>query len=327
LGCRLHRRAIHWFTSAFFNETCMRQPDQLLPRAVTTSFAPFGTSRTSSRSRSTARELLAARTELAAANEALREAQARCARLEQSASPQALVRLAAASHDLRDPLQVIASYVELLADGLCGPVSADQRAYLERVRAHVDHLAAVVGSVLTLARVAHHGAALELSDVPVPDLLADVRTLVEPFAAAGGVSLVVDCERAPAVVRGDHTALVRVLVNLAGNAIKATPRGGRVSLSAAARAHAVELRVADSGQGIPSSQLTAIFEPFVQMHLTDGKEHGGTGLGLTIARDLTRLMGGDLLVHSVVGVGSLFTVRLPAPRAAAGAGVAVAKVA
>ena len=269
------------------------------------------------------------RTELSKANEALRQARARCERLEESASRQALARLAMASHDLRDPLQVIASHVELVAEGFCGVVSAEQRACLERVRAQVDHLAAVVGSVLTLARAAHQGDTLELSDVPVPQLLAQVRTLVDPFAAAMGVSLVLDCDRAPALVRGDRTALVRVLVNLAGNGVKATPRGGTVFLTATTLANSVELRVADSGPGIPSDQLGAIFEPFVQTHAMNEMELGGIGLGLTIARDLTRLMGGELLVHSVIAVGSQFTVRFPAapPAAEKGAAVAVSNAA
>jgi signal transduction histidine kinase len=301
----------------------MRQQEQALRRPFSASFTAAGTSRTSTSSRSMARELLAARIELAAANEALRQAQSRCAQLEESAPRQALALLAAASHDLRNPLQIMASYVELLADGLCGPVNSGQSTYLTRVRAHIDHLAAVVGSVLTLARATHEGRELELADVPVPDLLAEVRTLVEPFATAAGVSLAVDCDRAPAVVRGERAALVRVLVNLAGNAVKFTPRSGRVYLSAVALAHAVELRVADSGPGIPSAQLDAIFEPFVQAHSTDEMKHCGVGLGLTIARDLTRLMGGELLVHSIVGVGSLFTVRFPAAPRAAGQGVSL----
>ena len=227
----------------------MRQHEQLLPRAVTAGFTAFGVSRSSSRAQTKGRELVAMRTELSKANEALRQARARCERLEESASRQALARLAMASHDLRDPLQVIASHVELVAEGFCGVVSAEQRACLERVRAQVDHLAAVVGSVLTLARAAHQGDTLELSDVPVPQLLAQVRTLVDPFAAAMGVSLVLDCDRAPALVRGDRTALVRVLVNLAGNGVKATPRGGTVFLTATTLANSVELRVADRKPG------------------------------------------------------------------------------
>jgi signal transduction histidine kinase len=201
--------------------------------------------------------------------------------------------------------------VDLIADGFCGSVTNEQRACLERVRLQIDQLSAVVGSVLTLARATHRGRMLELSNVPVPQLLEHVRNLVEPFAAAAGVFVVVDCEEAPAVVRGERTALIRVLVNLAVNGIKVTPRGGRVFLAAIMLADAMELRVADSGPGIPSDQLTAILEPFVQIHRTDDVKGGGVGLGLTIARDLTRLMGGELLVHSVVGMGSVFTVRLP----------------
>jgi signal transduction histidine kinase len=145
----------------------------------------------------------------------------------------------------------------------------------------------------------------------VDELLAEVHALVEPFAVAGDMALVVEGGHAPAVVRGDRTALLRVLVNLAGNAVKFTPRGGRVSLSAHVLPDAVELRVADTGPGIPSSRLEAIFEPYVQGHETDELKHRGAGLGLSIARDLTRLMDGELFVRSIVGVGSLFVARFP----------------
>jgi signal transduction histidine kinase len=222
-----------------------------------------------------------------------------------------LARLATASHDLRDPLQAIASYVDLLADGFCGPVTSEQRSYLTRVRGYVLHLAAVVDSILVLARAEHRGLAPELSDVAVAELLTDVHTLVEPFAAARGVSVAVDCERAPVAVRGERTALLRVLANLAANAVKFTPRGGRVCLSALGDSDAVELRVADTGPGIPCAQLETIFEPFVQAHATDEVDRRGAGLGLAIARDLTRLMGGELFVRSAVGVGSLFAARFP----------------
>jgi signal transduction histidine kinase len=222
---------------------------------------------------------------------------------------QVLARLANASHDLRDPLHVIATYMELLAGGFCGPVNGDQHTYLMRVRGHVDHLAAVIDSILILARTAQCGSALELSDVPVRALMDDVHALVAPFAAAAGVSLVLDYAHAPASVRGERTALQRVLLNLAGNALKFTPSGGRVTLSALALPKAVELRVEDTGPGIPSAQLDAIFEPFVQLHASDKAERRGAGLGLSIARELTQLMGGEMIARSTVGVGSLFAVR------------------
>ncbi len=224
---------------------------------------------------------------------------------------QGLSPLVAASHDLRGPLQVIASYVELLAEGFCGPLTDNQQSYLTRVRGQVDHLSHVVDSILLLAR-AECDRSLELSDVPVVEMLAEVRTLLEPLAAAGGVALTVDCDGAPATVRAERAALRRVLANLVSNAVKFTPRGGHVSLSAIAVSGAVELRVVDTGPGISNSQLDTIFQPFVRLKAVDGPSCPGVGLGLTIARDLARLLGGDIVVRSVVGVGSLFVVQLPA---------------
>jgi signal transduction histidine kinase len=221
-----------------------------------------------------------------------------------------LAFLTAASHDLRDPLQIIASYVALLADGFWGPVNDDQRTSLMRLRGQVDYLSAVVGSVLALARMEQCG--LELSNVQVPQVLAEVHELVEPFALARGVSLVIDCERAPDAVRAELTALRRVMVNLVGNAVKFAPRGGSVWLSARAFAQVVDLHVVDTGPGIPPAQIDAIFEPFVQGHPSDVAGYVGAGLGLAIARDLTRLMGGELFVRSAVGRGSVFTARLAA---------------
>jgi signal transduction histidine kinase len=228
------------------------------------------------------------------------------------ASQRELTRLAAVSHDLKDPLQAIASSVELLAHGFYGPVTSEQRSSLTRVQGYVHHLAAVVDSILVLARAGQRGLALPLSDIAVAELLADVQGLVEPFAAARGVSVQVDCERAPAGVRGERTALLRVLGNLAWNAVKFTPRGGHVCLSAQGCPDAVELRVADTGAGIPCAQLEAIFEPFVQVQQSGDVDRSGAGLGLAIAGDLTRLMGGELFVRSIVGVGSLFVARFPA---------------
>jgi len=219
-----------------------------------------------------------------------------------------------ASHDLHVPLQVISSYVEMLADGSCGPVTTVRRGYLMRVRGNTNHLSAIAGSILSIARAERDGRTLEPTDVPVRELLSEVHALVEPFATADGVSLVVDCEHAPAVVRGERTALLQVLTSLAWNAVKLTRRDGRVSLSALAIADAVELRVVDTAPGIPPAALDAIFESVVHLQLTDEIARSGTGLGLTIARELTRLMGGELLVQSRAGVGSLFAARFPTAR-------------
>jgi K+-sensing histidine kinase KdpD len=141
--------------------------------------------------------------------------------------------------------------------------------------------------------------------VPVRELLAEVYLLVVPFAVAAGVSLDVECEHAPDVVRGDRTALLWALMNLACSAVKISPSGGRVSLSALVGTNTVELRVADTRPGVPSLEVDEIFEPLGRQYAADE---------VKIARDLTRLMGGELFICTTAGVGSLYAMRFHAPR-------------
>jgi signal transduction histidine kinase len=215
-----------------------------------------------------------------------------------------------ASHDFRNPLQVIASCVEMLADARFGPVTPAQLTALNAARANVGYLAEVANSVLTLAAARRRGN-LALGNVNLLELLHEARALIEPFAHAGEIALAVKCDPTIALVHTHRAALLRVLVNLIGNAIKFTPARGCVSVGAVRRPGYIELRIADSGPGIATDQLDAIFEPFLQLSLSADVGNKGTGLGLTIARDLTRMMGGELIVQSVVGLGSLFAVRLP----------------
>jgi K+-sensing histidine kinase KdpD len=190
-----------------------------------------------------------------------------------------------------------------LADGSPANGNVYHRDYLMRALSHDDHLAAVVGSIFTLSRAAEHGAALQLSDVPVRELLAEVHALVEPFADAEGVALVVDWEHAPTVVRGQHTALLWALMNLACRVVKSTPGGGIVELSAIVLLNTVELRVAHMGTDRACVPCFSFFGPIEYVHATDEVE---------IARDLTRLMGGELLVHNTEGAGALYAMRFHA---------------
>jgi signal transduction histidine kinase len=194
---------------------------------------------------------------------------------------------------------------------------------------HILDLARVTGSLLILARTAQTRLAPELSDVPVHELLAAVQALIKPSAAKEGVSVAVDGDHAPAVVRGERTALIWVLTNLAGNAVKLTPRGGRISLSAVVLPNAVELRVAYTGPAIRSIRLEPPFEPFVPVHVSvAGKRRDEEG-ELSIARELTRLMGGELVVRSAGERETLLALRFqsawhPAQRCA---GVPMSKAA
>jgi signal transduction histidine kinase len=122
------------------------------------------------------------------------------------------------------------------------------------------------------------------------------------------------------VVRADAEKLQQVLLNLLSNAVKFTHDGGRIAIEGdpADEAGKVSIRVIDTGRGIPADKLNTIFDPFIQVDASHSRESQGTGLGLTISRDLARGMGGDLQVRSELGVGSSFMLTLngaPAPRA------------
>ena len=131
-------------------------------------------------------------------------------------------------------------------------------------------------------------------------------------ADAKGVSLNVQKTNAGVDVRADKTQITRVLVNLMSNAVRHTPEGGHVTLSAARDAGMVAFRVADTGCGIPAEYLPRIFERFVQ---TPGATRGGAGLGLSIAQTIVKAHQGAIQAESEVGIGSVFTVRLPCAEA------------
>jgi signal transduction histidine kinase len=153
-----------------------------------------------------------------------------------------------------------------------------------------------------------------LEDVDLEALMADVTPMVEPQMNAKGLTLEV---RVPAgtVARADREKVQQIVINLLSNAIKFTPAGGRVRVTAGRAASpgaGVWLAVADTGIGIPAEKQASVFDPFVQVDMSRTRGSEGSGLGLAISRDLARGMGGDLAVESTPGVGSTFTMTLPA---------------
>jgi PAS domain S-box-containing protein len=231
--------------------------------------------------------------------------------------------LATMSHELRTPLNAIGGHVQLVEMGIHGPVTPAQLEALARVVRAQRHLLGLINDVLNLARIEAGRVEYRLADVPAADLVADVTGLVESQLAAKGLAFAVDLPDDAAepaspvlVARADREKAAQVLLNLLSNAVKFTPAGGRVSLEGragedAAGVSTVELAVRDTGVGIAADQLARIFEPFVQVDGALTRAHEGTGLGLAISRDLARGMGGDVLVRSEAGRGSVFTLVLP----------------
>jgi PAS domain S-box-containing protein len=218
--------------------------------------------------------------------------------------------LAAMSHELRTPLNGIGGYVELLDMGLRGPVTDAQRADLDRIRRNQQHLLLLIEDVLSFARVEAGHLEVDDASVAIDEALHSLESMIIPQVASKRVRFVYERCDPTLRVRGDRDRIVQIGANLLANAIKATPAGGFIILSAIASDDEVRVRVVDSGVGIPGDKLEAIFLPFTQLGRSLKNPRAGAGLGLPISRALAEAMGGSLTAESREGEGSTFTLTL-----------------
>jgi signal transduction histidine kinase len=225
--------------------------------------------------------------------------------------------LAVMSHELRTPLNAIAGYVQLVEMGVHGPVTDTQREALGRVQRSQRHLLSLINDMLNLVRIEMGRIEYVVEEIPVAQMLADVRSMVEPLFAAKNLRCELGAssgaEHGSITARADSEKVQQIVLNLLSNAIKFSETGGEITLSFTVSAEnpgMAYIHVRDTGVGMPASKLEAIFEPFVQL-TTRPAPGQGVGLGLAISRDLARRMGGDLTVVSVLGEGSTFTLALP----------------
>ncbi len=218
--------------------------------------------------------------------------------------------LAAMSHELRTPLNAIAGYVDLLLIGVHGAITAQQQTDLERVQKAQRHLMSLITDILNFARLEAGHVEVRLSPTPVSQVFSDLRIFVDPQLGERNLTLRCEQPKTDVAVRVDIEKTRQILLNLISNSVKFTPRGGKIDITCVVASDVVEVRVTDSGIGIPTDRLESVFEPFVQVHRSLKEPTGGVGLGLAISRDLARAMGGDLRVNSTEGVGSTFSLTL-----------------
>jgi signal transduction histidine kinase len=224
------------------------------------------------------------------------------------------------SHELRTPLNAIIGFSEVLHEQMFGELNERQLGYVDDVRAAGKHLLSLINDVLDLAKIEAGKMELERSHVSIPEVLQSAVALHAERASRGGVELSLATEPEEITVEADGRRVRQVVFNLVSNAVKFTPAGGRVDVSARLDGDRVEIAVADTGPGIAPEELETIFEEFGQAR--DGRRAEGTGLGLPLSRRLVELHGGRLWVESELGRGSAFRFTLPAAIEAARVAVA-----
>ncbi|EYF01350.1 periplasmic sensor signal transduction histidine kinase [Chondromyces apiculatus DSM 436] len=244
--------------------------------------------------------------------------------------------LATVSHELRTPLTSIMGYSEMLAEGIGGPLNGEQREFVQTIRTKSDQLLGLIMSLLDLSKLESGTLALRRSDVTIQEVLLEAVSTIMPTATKKSVELRVSCEPDLPLLLGDGDRLRQVFINLLENAVKFTEPGGHVTLNArgivedpddmpglilvAPLRSEIEVRVADTGIGIPESQRAKVFDPFYQIDQSSTREHGGTGLGLSIVKRLIEAHRGSIRIEENHPRGAVFVVVLPT----AGSGVAPA---
>jgi two-component system, NarL family, sensor histidine kinase BarA len=227
--------------------------------------------------------------------------------------------LATMSHELRTPLTSVIGYTEMMAEGLAGPITQEQRDYLATILSKADQLLGMITSVLDVAALESGPLALERSRLSLADIVASEVATYTPSAGKRGIAIQLEA-RGDTIVVGDRKKIRQVVASLISNAVKFTPDRGRVGVAVrpgplspheADEVRAIQLVVSDSGIGIPRDHVSKIFEPFFQVDSSSTRAFGGTGLGLTLAKAYVEAHGGRIWVDTAPGQGSTFVATFP----------------
>ena len=231
--------------------------------------------------------------------------------------------LSTMSHELRTPLNAVMGFSDLLADKRYGELSERQQRYVGHINTGGRHLLKLINDILDLSKIEAGRMEISREDLSVETIFGEVESALRPLAEKKTQTLSSSTE--PGLrVHADATRFKQVLMNLAGNAIKFTPEGGRIELAAHQVDDEVQVKVRDNGPGIPPEEQKRIFEAFYRLRKS-GEGVEGTGLGLAITESLVKLQGGSLGLESEPGHGSCFYFSLPIAKASQEARPRVAK--
>ncbi len=223
--------------------------------------------------------------------------------------------LAKMSHEIRTPMTAILGYTDLLSGS--DITLSDRDNYLTVIRRNGEHLLQLINDILDLSKIEAGKLSMEMCPCDVASVIADVASMMRVRAEQKGISLSVEYTgEFPETIVTDSVRLRQALVNLVGNAVKFTERGGvRIVVTFLPQCSggeaAVQIQIIDTGTGVPPEKLEKLFEPFAQADISTSRKYGGTGLGLAITRHITALLGGKMTLESTLGQGSTFVLTVP----------------
>ena len=221
--------------------------------------------------------------------------------------------VATVSHELRTPMTSIKGYADLLLLGAAGEITAEQRRFLEIVKANADRLSLLVNDLLDISRIEQGGVELDLRPIDLAEITRDVIAQLETGREGATRELDVRVEIPDDLpeLRADYDRVTQIMSNLISNAFNYTPDGGSVTVRATPQAEGIQIDVSDTGIGIPASDQPRVFERFFRGEDPLVMKTAGTGLGLSIVQHLVAIHGGRVWFESEEGVGTTFSVWLP----------------
>ena len=218
--------------------------------------------------------------------------------------------LSITSHELRTPMTPIKSQIEMLSDGFFGKLTKKQKQSLEMISRNVENLDKLLADILDISRVQTGKLRFELSKVQIADCIKYSIENIKASADKKNISIAAKIEKLPELTL-DNGRIMQVLTNLINNAVKFTPAKGKITVEAEKQKNNVLVKVKDTGIGIAGKDMKKLFEPFFQAESSDRRKYGGTGLGLTICKNIIEQHGGKIWVKSRLGKGSIFYFSLP----------------
>ncbi len=227
--------------------------------------------------------------------------------------------LANMSHELRTPLNAVIGFADIIREQSFGPNAGERyRDYANDIHAAGQHLLSVVSQILEMARAEAGVLRFEPVALDLGRLLEEVRRMLMPPAETGGLTLEITGQ-AGLMIWADPDKLRQAVINVAGNAVKFTPRGGRIVISAMRFGGMARIEVRDTGIGIALEDIPRALTPFQQIENGFQRRFDGAGLGLPLAKRFTEQLGGSLTVESELGVGTTVTIQIPLARSVSAA--------